>query len=58
MKKNREQSILTAQTKTEARRVVYGDAELGDDEHPELDSLLDEVLDELGNEFEDSEDKL
>ena len=50
--------VLTAQTKTEARCVVYGDAELGDDEHPELDSLLDEVLDELGNEFEDSEDKL
>ena len=50
--------VLTAQAITEARRVVYGDAELGDDEHPELDSLLDEVLDELGNEFEDSEDKL
>lgn len=50
--------VLTAQAITEARRVVDGDAELGDDEHPELDSLLDEVLDELGNEFEDSEDKL
>ena len=50
--------VLTAQAITEARRAVDGDAELGDDEHPELDSLLDEVLDELGNEFEDSEDKL
>ena len=50
--------VLTAQTITEARRVVDGDAELGHDEHPELGSLLDEVLDELGNEFEDPEDKL
>ena len=43
---------------TEARRVVYVDAELEDDQHAELDSLLDEVLVVLGKEFEDSEYKL
>ena len=42
--------MLTAQVITEARRVADGDAELEDDEHAELDSLLDEVLDELGYE--------
>ena len=49
---------MIAQAITESRRFVYGDAELEDDEHAEPDSLLDEVLDELGCEFEDSEDKL
>ena len=58
-KKLCEERVLTAQAITEARRVADGDAELDDDdEHVELDSLVDEVLDELGYEFEDSEDEL
>ena len=51
---------MTAQAITawEARRLVNGDAALEDGEHAELDSLLGEVLDDLGYEFEDSEVKL
>ena len=51
---------MTAQAITEARRIVDVDTawELENDEHAELDSLLDKVLDELIYEFEDSEDKL
>ena len=58
MKKLRGERVLTAQAIAEARRVAYGDAELDDDEHAELYSLVDENLDELGYEFEDSADEL
>jgi hypothetical protein len=48
--KLREERASAAEAIAEARRAGDGDAVLEDDEHAELDLLLDEVLDELGNE--------
>ena len=47
-----------AEAIAEARRADAGDADLEDDEHAELDLLLDEVLDELGDEFVSSDEEL
>ena len=50
LKKLHEESASAAEAIAEARRAGDGDADLEDDEHAELDLLLDEVLDELGYE--------
>ncbi len=56
--KPREESASAAEAIAEARRAGDGDADLEVDEHAELDLLLDEVLDELGDEFVSSDEEL
>jgi hypothetical protein len=56
--KLRKERASAAEAIAEARRAGDGDADLEDDEHAELDLLLDEVLDELGYELHSSEEQL
>ena len=58
MRKIREERLSAAQAISEARRIGEAAEEDEYDEHDELNLLLDEACDEMGCEFESSDEVL